>query len=192
MLSVAYATPTDVEALWPVAQAVLRSREGDADDAIAQAAFDLMLLGLASGREGMAAHVMSLLPLALTCGDGPGPLYKELANTGLAAFFPPAEGEIDDEALLQALRTRRGDGSAGLAVLATVSDRAAANQVFAARLLYAAASSGRWSLVSAVLALSPDIHKVPGPRFSDEDALSHKAWHKVTLRSFAGFCRRRV
>lgn len=171
MLAAAHATPADLHALWPVAQTALALRDGDAESAIARTAYDIVLLGLASSREGMAAHVLSLLPVALTSGQNPALLYNDMADTGLAVCFAAAEGQTDDDVILQALQTSRGDGSAGLATLASISDRAVADASFAASLLRAAASSGRWSLVSAVLVLCSDVLDAPQPRWSDRDAL---------------------
>jgi hypothetical protein len=161
MLAAAHATVADVELLWPVAKAALATRYASnmAPKETAEAARCVALLGLTCGREDMAIHAAAALaPLGDRRSDVV--LLKAVAATGLASVLclllsrlgsPPLAEDI----VRVALETPHGDGSAGLAALEAAPNETLAGLEPASRMLYAAARSGRWTLVRAVLAGCP-------------------------------------
>lgn len=161
MLAAAHATVADVEVLWPMAKAALATRHASdkAPEETAKAACFVTLLGLACGREDMAIHTAAALaPLA--DGRNNAELLTAAAATGLASVFclllsqlgsPP----LAKNTLLVALETPHGDGSAGLAALEVTPKETLTDIKSAGSMLHAAARSGRWTQVSAVLAACP-------------------------------------
>lgn len=159
MLAAAHATVADIELLWPVASAALAARYADREAfnaKVEEVAYYVAYTGLACDRENMAIHAANVLaPLA---DRHYSELLSAAAATGLASVFRPVlslPGNLPLHYLdlTVALWTSRGDGSAGLAALKEASpDVVQSRSKFA---LDAAAESGRWILLSAVLAALP-------------------------------------